>query len=100
MLQGARKLAMSADLWRRNTGEGEDREERTPRRLFADDAGVLWTAELRRPRLPAMPGHPTSPLILFWSDSRACLATVRSTVPLSDLSEEDLRRHLQACLSG
>lgn len=72
---------------------------REPRRLFADEEGVLWTAELRRPRIAA-DGSQLSPLILFWSDTRACLATLRSSRPITELSEEELRRHLRACLTG
>ena len=74
--------------------------ERAPRRLFADEAGVLWTAELRKPRVASTAGREPTPLILFWSDTRACLATLRTHQPLAELTEEDLRRHLHTCLSG
>ena len=70
-----------------------------PRRLFADEHGVLWTAELRRPSTPPPDGERAS-LLLFWSDTRACLVTLRSDRALSALSDEDLRRHLRSCLSG
>lgn len=82
-------------------GSGAGRgPERSPRRLFADDAGVLWTAELRRPRLPTGRGDAPAPLILFWSETRACLATLREGRGLAELSEDELRRHLRSCLSG
>ena len=99
MLQGASDTALAADTMRSEAriGGGGDRG---PRRLFADASGVLWTAELRRPRVPGLGGQSPAPVILFWSETRACLATLRSHQPIADLSEDDLRRHLQACLSG
>lgn len=78
----------------------EEPVERSARRLFADEDGVLWTAELRRPRLAADPARTGGPLILFWSETRACLASVRNSRPLAELTDEDLRLYLRACLSG
>lgn len=85
---------------RRGDAGGAERTDRSPRRLFADDAGVLWTAELRRPRAAAGGGETAAPLILFWSETRACLATLRGGAAITELTEEDLRRHLRACLSS
>jgi hypothetical protein len=73
--------------------------EHAPRRLFADESGTLWTAELRRPRAKG-PDHAPSRLILFWSEARACLATLRGVDGLAELTEDDLRRHLRTCLTG
>lgn len=98
MLQGASGVARATDPGR-DVG-GIERGDRSPRRLFADEAGVLWTAELRRPRQERWPDKAATPLILFWSETRACLATLREASGLRDLSEEELRRHLRTCLAG
>ncbi|HUE77998.1 MAG TPA: hypothetical protein VMM83_08660 [Longimicrobiales bacterium] len=84
---------------RMTAGEARDPGD-APARRFSDETGVVWTAELRRPRTPPIPGRVSAPMILFWSDTRACLATLRSDRGLDELTEEDLRRHLRACLSG
>ena len=92
-------MAITAD---RSEGAGADQAggvERAPRRLFADESGTLWTAELRRPRAKG-PDHAPSRLILFWSEARACLATLRGVEGLAELTEDDLRRHLRTCLTG
>lgn len=89
--------AVRSDSGRPGAGEPV---ERSARRLFADENGVLWTAELRRPRLATDPGRTGGPLILFWSETRACLGSVRNSRPLAELTEDDLRLHLRACLSG
>lgn len=101
MRQGAMSVSRSGDDVRVEEQERATPREgaREPRRLFADEEGVLWTAEMRRPRL-ATTGGPSSPLILFWSDTRACMATVRHGRPITELSEDELRGHLRACLSG
>ena len=99
MRQGASEVTRTAARNETARGGG-DTAERSARRLFADENGVLWTAELRRPRLAADPARTAGPLILFWSETRACLASVRNSRPLSDLTEDDLRLHLRACLSG
>lgn len=100
MRQGASEVTATAGRRDPVRGGGGEPVERSARRLFADENGVLWTAELRRPRLAADPARTGGPLILFWSETRACLASVRNSRPLSDLSEDDLRVHLRACLSG
>ena len=46
------------------------------------------------------PDHAPSRLILFWSEARACLATLRGVEGLAELTEDDLRRHLRTCLTG
>ena len=89
----------AAERDQRRGGSG-DPADGPARRLFADENGTLWTAELRRPRLATDPARTAGPLILFWSETRACLASVRNSRPLSDLTEDDLRLHLRACLSG
>ena len=100
MRQGAMSAIRMVDDVGAEAGEERTRSqpERDPRRLFADDQGVLWTAELRRPRVTGE--GPGAPLILFWSDTRACMATLRNSRPIAELTEDELRRHLRACLTG
>lgn len=92
---------MTIATWeRRMTAGATDDPGEAPSRRFTDEAGVIWTAELRRPRRPPNPGRVSSPMILFWSDTRACLATLQGERGIAELTDEDLRRHLRACLSG
>lgn len=100
MRQGAGEGTATAGRNDHARGGAGNPVDRSARRLFADENGVLWTAELRRPRHPTDPARTGGPLILFWSETRACLASVRNSRPLSDLTEDDLRLHLRACLSG
>lgn len=102
MRQAARSAIRSEGMARGDDGaaRARERQERGPRRLFADEEGVLWTAEVRRPRFSGPDGEPGAPLILFWSDTRACLATLRRAQPIAELTEDELRGHLRACLTG
>lgn len=75
--------------------------EQAPVRRFTDDDGTVWTAEVKLPRSTAWGSDMRmAPMILFWSDNRACLATVRPSAGLGELTTEELRSHLQSCLRG
>lgn len=94
------RRTMATDLGGNSVDAPErGRAGRTPRRLFADDDGVLWTAELRRPARSGSAAN-GGRLILFWSEDRACITTLKEPTPIADLSEEELRRHLRTCLTG
>lgn len=66
------------------------------RRRFQDDDGAVWVAEVKRARTMS---DEATPMILFWTESRACLASLRSRREFMELSLEELREHLHACLS-
>jgi hypothetical protein len=75
--------------------------EQAPVRRFTDDEGTVWTAEVKLPRSTAWGSDVRmAPMILFWSEKRACLATVRPSAGLGELTTEELRSHLQSCLRG
>lgn len=69
------------------------------RRRFQDDTGVVWVAEVKRPGSMGPSEKNATPMILFWNDTRACLASLRSQRDFMELSVEELREHLRACLS-
>ena len=69
------------------------------RRRFQDDTGAVWVAEVKRPRSMRPSDEKSTPMILFWNDNRACLASLRSERGFMELSVEELRQHLRACLS-
>lgn len=68
-------------------------------RRFTDERGVLWTAEVRRARTRGAGPRSGPALVLFSSESRACLASLPEDRPLGELTVEELRDHLRACLS-
>lgn len=88
-----------AETERRRGSVGEDASTDGVRRRFQDDTGAVWVAEVKRPRSMSPSDENATPMILFWNDTRACLASLRSKRGFMELSVEELREHLRACLS-
>ncbi|HSH44224.1 MAG TPA: hypothetical protein VK966_00075 [Longimicrobiales bacterium] len=82
---------------RAGTTMHEDTTSEGLRRRFQDEQGDVWVAEVKRPRTMVEDG--STPMILFWTETRACLASLRSNRPFMELSLEELREHLRVCLS-
>lgn len=87
-----------AETERRGSAEGGSSTD-PMRRRFQDETGAVWVAEMKRPRTMGAPNGDATPMILFSNDNRACLASLRSERRFMELSLEELRGHLRACLS-
>lgn len=72
--------------------------ERACLRRFTTEDGTVWTAELKSPRVGLPGGYSDASMVLFWSDQRACLTTLRPRRGLGEMTVSELRDQLRLCL--